>query len=106
MRAAVVIPITAAVSYLIGGESQTTMFAIFGSVALLIVVDFPGNRGTPAHWPTPAWAVSGLLLLISLGTLVASRPWLAVLLDVRHRRGRPASPAFSAGRSPRPSARP
>lgn len=78
VRAAIVIPITAAVSYLIGGESQTTMFAIFGSVALLIVVDFPGNRNARALAYTSLGCVG--LLLISLGTLVASKPWLAVLL--------------------------
>ena len=43
LRAAIVIPIAAAVSFTVGGGSQTPLFTIFGSIALLIVVDFPGN---------------------------------------------------------------
>jgi uncharacterized membrane protein YccC len=75
-RAAVVLPIAAAIGFLVGGDSQTPMFSIFGSVALLIVVDFPGNR------PARALAYGGLgvngAVLITLGTLVAPHPWLAV----------------------------
>ncbi|RWA20346.1 fusaric acid resistance protein [Mycolicibacterium elephantis DSM 44368] len=75
-RAAVVLPIAAAIGFLVGGGSQTPLFAIFGSVALLIVVDFPGNR------PARALAYGGLgvngVVLITLGTLVAPHPWLAV----------------------------
>ena len=75
-RAAVVLPIAAAIGFLVGSGSQTPLFAIFGSVALLIVVDFPGNR------PARALAYGGLgvngALLITLGTLVAPHPWLAV----------------------------
>ncbi len=75
-RAAVVVPIAAAVSFAVGGGSQTPMFTIFGSVALLILVDFPGNR------PARALAYCGLgfngAVLIVLGTLVAPHPWLAV----------------------------
>ncbi|MGE2691946.1 FUSC family protein [Mycolicibacterium pulveris] len=77
-RAAVVLPIAAAVSFAVAGDSQTPMFTIFGSVALLIVVDFPGNR------PARALAYGGLGLngavLITLGTLVAPHPWLAVVV--------------------------
>lgn len=75
-RAAVVLPIAAAIGFLVGSGSQTPLFAIFGSVALLIVVDFPGNR------PARALAYGGLgvngVVLITLGTLVAPHPWLAV----------------------------
>lgn len=75
-RAAVVLPVAAAIGFLVGSGSQTPLFAIFGSVALLIVVDFPGNR------PARALAYGGLgvngVLLITLGTLVAPHPWLAV----------------------------
>ncbi|MFG1934856.1 FUSC family protein [Mycobacterium sp. NPDC048908] len=74
-RAAVVLPIAAAVSFALGG-SQTPLFAIFGSVALLILVDFPGNR------PARALAYCGLgfngAILITLGTLVAPHAWLSV----------------------------
>jgi uncharacterized membrane protein YccC len=75
-RAAIVLPIAAAVSFAVGGDSQTPLFTIFGSVALLILVDFPGNR------PARALAYCGLgfngAVLITLGTLVAPYPWLSV----------------------------
>ncbi|BBY81041.1 fusaric acid resistance protein [Mycolicibacterium pulveris] len=75
-RAAVVLPIAAAISFLVASDSQTPLFTIFGSVALLIVLDFPGNR------PARALAYGGLgvngVVLITLGTLVAPHPWLAV----------------------------
>src|SRR5882757_3748116 len=76
IRAAIVLPVAAAVGFAVGGGSQTPMFAIFGSVALLITVDFPGNR------PARAVAYCGLgfngAVLITLGSLVAPVPWLAV----------------------------
>jgi uncharacterized membrane protein YccC len=78
LRAAIVVPIAAAVSFAVGGGSQTPLFTIFGSVALLIMVDFPGNR------PARALAYCGLgfngAVLITLGTLVAPHPWLSVAL--------------------------
>jgi hypothetical protein len=76
VRAAIVVPIAAAVAFQVGGGSQTPMFAIFGSVSLLVMVDFPGNR------PARALAYAGLgfngAVLITLGSLVAPIPWLAV----------------------------
>ncbi|MCW2560168.1 MAG: rane protein-like protein, partial [Mycobacterium sp.] len=76
VRAAIVVPIVGAVAFAVGGGSQTPMFAIFGSVALLVMVDFPGNR------PARAVAYCGLgfngAVLITLGSLVAPIPWLAV----------------------------
>lgn len=75
-RAAIVLPVAAAVSFSVGGGSQTPMFTIFGSVALLILVDFPGNR------PARALAYCGLgfngAALITLGTLVSPYPWAGV----------------------------
>jgi uncharacterized membrane protein YgaE (UPF0421/DUF939 family) len=75
-RAALVVPISAAVGFIVGSGSQTPLFSIFGSVALLILVDFPGNR------PARALAYCGLgingLVLITLGTLVAPHPWVSV----------------------------
>src|SRR4051794_13204140 len=63
-------------SFAVGGGSQTPLFTIFGSVALLILVDSPGNR------PARALAYCGLgfngAILITLGTLVAPHPWLSV----------------------------
>jgi uncharacterized membrane protein YgaE (UPF0421/DUF939 family) len=76
IRAAVVLPIAATVGFAVGGGSQTPLYAIFGSVALLIIADFPGNR------PARALAYAGLgfngFVLITLGSLVAPIPWLAV----------------------------
>ncbi|WP_051073684.1 FUSC family protein [Mycobacterium sp. JS623] len=78
LRVAIVVPVAAAVSFAVGGGSQTPLFTIFGSVALLILVDFPGNR------PARALAYCGLgfngAVLITLGTLVAPYPWLSVAL--------------------------
>ncbi len=78
LRAAIVVPLAAAISFAVGGGPQTPLFTIFGSVALLIVVDFPGNR------PARALAYCGLgingAILITLGTLVAPHPWLSVAL--------------------------
>jgi hypothetical protein len=75
-RAGIVLPIAAAVSFALAGSSQTPMFTIFGSVALLILADFPGNR------PARALAYGGLAIngaiLITIGTLVAPYPWLSV----------------------------
>src|SRR4029079_9153604 len=75
-RAAIVVPVAAAVGFTVGTGSQTPLFSIFGSVALLILVDFPGNR------PARALAYVGLgangLVLITLGTLVAPHPWVGV----------------------------
>ncbi len=77
VRAAIVLPLAAAAGFAVGSDSQTPLFAIFGSVALLITVDFPGNR------PARALAYGGLgvngVVLITLGSLVAPIPWLAVL---------------------------
>ena len=78
LRAAIVIPIAAAVSFAVGGGSQTPMFTIFGSIALLIVVDFPGNMNARAL-AYGGLAVNGAVL-ISAGTLAAPSPWLAVAL--------------------------
>src|SRR5690349_12966394 len=75
-RAAMVVPIAAAVGFTVGNSAQTSLFSIFGSVALLIMVDFPGNR------PARALAYAGLglngFVLITLGTLVSDHPWISV----------------------------
>ena len=75
-RAGIVLPVAAAVSFLVAGDTQAPMFAIFGSVALLIIADFPGNRSARAL----AYAGLGFngAVLISIGTLVAPYPWLSV----------------------------
>lgn len=77
LRAALTVPLAAALSFVVAeGNTQTPLFTIFGSVALLVFSDFPGNRQNRAV----AYAGLGLngYILITLGTLVAPYPWLAV----------------------------
>ncbi|MDY6997167.1 MAG: FUSC family protein [Actinomycetota bacterium] len=77
VRASAVVPLAGAVGFLVAGNSQTPLFTIFGSVALLVFTDFPGNANNRAL------AYAGLALngyvLITLGTLVADHPAPAVL---------------------------
>lgn len=78
LRAAVVVPIAAGVSFVAVGGTQAPLFTMIGSIWLLVLVDFPGTR------QVRALAYSGLGLngavLISLGTLVQPIPWLAVTI--------------------------
>ncbi len=74
-RAGITLPVAAAVGFLFG-TGQTPLFAIFGSVALLVIVDFPGNRGGRAV--AYAGLASAGAALIVLGTLISPVPWLAV----------------------------
>jgi uncharacterized membrane protein YccC len=57
-------------------NTNTTLFAAFGSIALLVLTDFggPWRRRLAAYL---ALAVSGVAL-ITLGTLCSQTPWLAV----------------------------
>ncbi|UXA13739.1 FUSC family protein [Mycobacterium sp. SMC-8] len=77
LRAAVVVPVAAGLSFVVAGDNaQTPLFTIFGSIALLVFSDFPGNRQNRAV----AYAGLGFngFVLITLGTLVAPHPWLSV----------------------------
>lgn len=47
LRAAVAIPVASGLGAATG-RPDITLFAIFGSIALLIVADFPGNRNARA----------------------------------------------------------
>ncbi len=78
VRAAIVVPLAAALSFAVAGNSQTPLFTLFGSFALLVLADFPGNRQTRAL----AYAGLGIngAVLITLGTLVSPHAWLAVPL--------------------------
>lgn len=79
LRAAMVVPLAGALGFLIaGGNPQTPLFTIFGSVALLVFSDFPGNRQNRAVAYT--WLGVNGFILITLGTLVAPHPWPAVAL--------------------------
>jgi hypothetical protein len=78
LRAGVAIPLAAMVSYLVAGTTQAPIFTLVGSIALLIVVDFPGSLSNRAMGYA-GLAVSGALL-ITLGTWAAPHPPVAVLL--------------------------
>src|ERR1700712_4533518 len=78
IRAALMLPVAAFIGFSVGSGSQTPLFAIFGSVALLITVDFPGSRSAPAVGYS-GLGISGAVL-ITLGSLVAPIPWLAVTM--------------------------
>ena len=78
LRAAIFIPIAAAASFAVAADNQTPIFTILGSIALLIAADFPGTVGTRAL-SYCGLAINGALL-ITLGTLAAPHPWVAVPL--------------------------
>ena len=48
LRAAIAIPVAAAISYLVAGNAQTPVFTLVGSMALLVAADFPGNLANRA----------------------------------------------------------
>ncbi|MDT5071518.1 MAG: hypothetical protein QOH82_838, partial [Mycobacterium sp.] len=77
-RAAIVVPLAAAVSFLVSGGSQATLFTIVGALWLMVLVDFPGDRRGRAL----AYCGVGFngAVLITVGSLVAPIPWLAVTL--------------------------
>jgi uncharacterized membrane protein YccC len=78
LRAAIFIPIAAAASFAVAGDSQTPIFTILGSIALLIATDFPGSTRTRALGYF-GLAFNGAVL-ITVGTLAAPHPWVAVPL--------------------------
>jgi hypothetical protein len=78
LRAAIFIPIASAASFAVAGDTQTPIFTILGCIALLIATDFPGTVGTRALGYC-GLAVFGAVL-ITLGTLAAPHPWVAVPL--------------------------
>lgn len=78
-RKAIKVAIAATVGVVAGtvlGNAQMTLFASFGAVALLLFADFPGNRGARLGAYTGLYLAG--LVFITLGTLMAPVPWLAV----------------------------
>ncbi len=75
LRAAIVVPAAIAISFVVGGP-QVQLIMIFGSFAVIVLTDFPGNR------PARALAYAGLAVigaaLITLATLVSPIAWLAI----------------------------
>ena len=78
LRAAIFIPLAAAASFAVAGDTQTPIFTILGCIALLIATDFPGGRGTRALGYC-GLAINGAVL-ITVATLAAPHPWIAVPL--------------------------
>jgi uncharacterized membrane protein YccC len=75
-RAAIVMPANFAFADLVIGNSDTTLFAAFGSFAILVMADFGGPRRVRLV-AYLSLAVAGAVL-ITLGTLCSQTPWLAV----------------------------
>lgn len=76
VRPAIVVPVGAAIALQVGG-AQTPLFTIFGSFALLVLVDFPGSRSRRAV----SYAVLAVVgyVFISAATYLAEPGWLGVL---------------------------
>jgi uncharacterized membrane protein YccC len=76
VRAAIVMPAVFAFADKVTQDSETTLFAAFGSIAILVLTDFggPWRRRLAAYL---ALAAAGAVL-ITLGTLCSQTPWLAV----------------------------
>lgn len=75
-RAAIVVPTNFAFADGVIQNPETTLFAVFGSFAILVLADFGGP------WKRRLAAYLGLaaagFVLITLGTLCSETPWLAV----------------------------
>src|SRR5712691_7699511 len=73
-RAAIVMPAVFALADKVIGQPQTSIFAAFGSFAMLVLVEFGGR------WWTRLLAYLGLgcagAAFITLGTLCSRNPWL------------------------------
>lgn len=78
LRAGIAVPVAATLGFLLAGGTQAPVFALVGSIALLIAVDFPGSVGARATGYA-GLAVNGTVL-IALGTWAAPHPWAAVVL--------------------------
>jgi uncharacterized membrane protein YccC len=77
IRAAVVVPLNFAIGSVVIGNAQVATLAAFGSFALLLFVEFPGNRASRAA-AYGMLAVTGVVF-ITLGTLLSTPAWLAVV---------------------------
>lgn len=76
VRPAIVVPVGAAIAVQVGG-AQTPLFTIFGSFALLVLVDFPGSRSRRAVSYAVLAAVG--YAFISAATYLAEPGWLGAL---------------------------
>ena len=77
-RAAITVPVAASVSLVVAGGTQAPLYTLLGAFWLMVVTDFPGNRQNRAAGYL-GLGFNGFVLL-TLGTVVSSIPWLAVTL--------------------------
>lgn len=77
-RAAIAVPLAALMSFLVAGDTGAPIFTLVGSIALLIVTDFPGTTGGRALGYC-GLTLNGLVL-IAVGTWAAPHPLVAVVL--------------------------
>lgn len=75
LRAAIVMPLAFALSLEVFGLKQMALFAAFGSMALLVFVDFAGPRRTRVLAYLALVGAGACLTVI--GTLCSRSPWLA-----------------------------
>jgi hypothetical protein len=80
VRATLVMPGMFALTSVVIGDPQMTLFAVFGSFATLVLVTFGGTRRDKALAHL-GLAVTGSAALI-IGTLVSGTPWLAALVTI------------------------
>jgi uncharacterized membrane protein YccC len=78
LRAAIVVPLAFAFSLEVIGDKQVALFAAFGSMALLVFVDFGGAPRARLRAYLVLLAVGGLL--ITVGTLCSHTTWLATVV--------------------------
>jgi uncharacterized membrane protein YccC len=74
-RAAIVIPLAFAFATLVLRQPQSLIFVVFGCFSLLVISDFGGRRRPRAIAYLVATVVGAVL--VTLGTLASSSPWLA-----------------------------
>jgi uncharacterized membrane protein YccC len=77
-RAATVIPLAFAFTQLVLGEPQSVIFVMFGCFSLLVMADFGGRRRARAVAYLGATLAGAVL--VAIGTLVSTSPWLATLV--------------------------
>jgi uncharacterized membrane protein YccC len=77
LRAAIVVPLAFAISLLVVDDTQMALFAAFGSMAMLVFVDFGGSRRARLRAYLGLLAVG--VALIALGTLCSHSTLLATV---------------------------
>jgi Fusaric acid resistance protein-like len=80
VRATLVMPSLFALTSLVIGDPQMTLFAVFGSFATLVLVSFGGTRRDKALAHL-GLALTGSAALV-IGTLVSGTAWLAALVTI------------------------